>query len=109
MSPIDDDSPIPAWRRYLRFWRADPARDVGDELEFHIQSLVDELVNAGTPPDAARAEAARKLGDVEGLRRTLNTLSQQRERRMARMEWLDAFRNDLVFGLRQLRKSPAFT
>ena len=28
---------------------------------------------------------------------------------MARLEWLDAFRHDLVFGLRQLRKSPAFT
>ncbi|MGH7618511.1 MAG: ABC transporter permease, partial [Gemmatimonadaceae bacterium] len=28
---------------------------------------------------------------------------------MARTEWLDAIKHDLVFGLRQLRKSPAFT
>jgi putative ABC transport system permease protein len=109
MSRIDDDSRIPSWRRYLRFWRSDPASDVGDELEFHLQSLAEELVAAGLTQDDARAEARRRIGDVEELRRTLNTLSQQRERRMARTEWLDAFRHDLVFGLRQLRKSPAFT
>ena len=109
MSRIDDDSPVPTWRRYLRFWRADSAGDVGDELDFHLQSVADELVNGGLSREEARAEARRRVGDLEGLRRTLSTLSQQRERRMARMEWLDAFRHDLVFGLRQLRKSPAFT
>ena len=28
---------------------------------------------------------------------------------MARTEWLDTIKQDLVFALRQLRKSPAFT
>jgi predicted permease len=109
MRPRDDADRLPAWRRYLRFWRADSTGDVGDEMEFHLQSAIDEFVAAGTSPDAAREAARRKFGDVDDVRRTLITLSQQRERHMARTEWFDALRQDLAFGLRQLRKSPAFT
>ena len=36
----------PAWRRYLRFWGADPAADVNDEFAFHIQTRIDELNDA---------------------------------------------------------------
>ena len=100
---------VPAWRRYLRFWRADAPGDVGDELDFHLQSAIDELVASGMSPDEARVLARHKFGDIDGIRDTLRNLSQQRERRMSRSEWLSAFRQDLVFGLRQLRKTPGFT
>jgi putative ABC transport system permease protein len=106
--PNDDDERLPAWRRYLRFWRANPAADVRDELDFHLQSAVDELVAAGMSKDAALQLAKTKFGDVRAISETLKALSQQRERHMARSERLDMIRKDLVFALRQLRKSPAF-
>ena len=104
-----DDDQAPAWRRYLRFWRSNPASDVDDEVEFHLQSTVEELVASGISRHEARETARRKFGDVGRIRTTLYTLSQQRERRMAFTDWLHAARQDLVFGARQLRKSPGFT
>ncbi|HEV8497790.1 MAG TPA: ABC transporter permease [Gemmatimonadaceae bacterium] len=100
---------VPAWRRYLRFWRANPGADVEDELRFHLESMVDELVAAGMSPRAAREMARKKFGDIDGISKTLYSLSEQRERRMNRADWFDSIRQDLVYGLRQLRKSPAFT
>src|SRR5262245_10164648 len=105
----DDDDRAPSWRRYLRFWRGDASRDVNEELAFHLESTVEELVAQGVTREEAREMARRKFGDVDRISQTLYTLSQQRERRMAFTDWFDAVRHDLMFGLRQLRKSPAFT
>src|SRR4051812_8107023 len=99
----------PAWRRYLRFWRPSSAGDVRDELAFHLESAIDELVAGGMSRGDARRIAAERFGDLENIRRTLYTLSDQRERTMRRTEWLDTIRQDLLFGLRQLRKTPGFT
>ncbi|HTE46077.1 MAG TPA: ABC transporter permease [Gemmatimonadaceae bacterium] len=109
MPTLDDGERVPTWRRYLRFWRANPTGDVRDEVAFHIESAVEELVAAGMSREAARQMAKRKFGDVDGISETLQTLSQQRERDMTHAEWWDAIRNDVTFGLRQLRKSPVFT
>ena len=109
MRRSDDDDRLPAWRRYLRFWRTNPGADVEDELRFHLESMVDELVAAGMSPGAARETARKTFGDVDGISKTLYSLSEQRERRMNRAEWFDSIRQDLGYGLRQLRKSPAFT
>ena len=106
---IDDADRVPAWRRYLRFARSNPAGDVQDEVAFHIQSTIDELVAAGMTPDAAREAARTKFGDIDGISRMLYNLSEQRERTMDRTEWWSSVKQDVVFGLRQLRKSPGFT
>jgi predicted permease len=108
MAPADDDRD-PAWRRYLRLTHSNSAGDVDDELAFHLQSTIDEYVASGMTREAATAAARRKFGDVDGISRTLYTLSEQRERTMDRGEWWTSLRQDVVFGLRQLRKSPAFT
>jgi putative ABC transport system permease protein len=104
-----DEDRVPPWRRYLRLTRDNPAADVDDELAFHLQSAVDEFVAAGMPLEDARAAARAKFGDLEQISRTLHTLSHQRERHMTRADLIDSLKQDVVFGLRQLRKSPAFT
>ena len=108
MTSADEDR-VPLWRRYLRFARSDSAGDVADELAFHIQSTIDEYVTAGMTREEASEAARRKFGDVDGISKTLYNLSEQRERTMDRGEWWASIKQDVVFGLRQLRKSPGFT
>jgi putative ABC transport system permease protein len=104
----DDDQP-PAWRRYLRLVRADSAGDVADELAFHLQSTIDELITSGMSRDLAIKTAREKFGDVDRISETLYNLSEERERTMDRSEWWASVKQDVVFGVRQLRKSPGFT
>src|SRR6185437_4418773 len=93
----------------LRFRRENSAADVDEELAFHFSSAVDELIAKGMSRAEAETIARERFGDVRRITNTLYTLSEQRERTMARTEWLDAIKQDLAFGFRQLRKSPAFT
>ena len=101
--------PEPRWRRYLRFWRSNVAQDVDDEIAFHVQEKIDELVAAGLHPLAARDEALKQLGDLDRIKHTCRTLASERETEMRRIEFLDAARQDASYALRVMRAHPAFT
>ena len=55
----------PMWRRIQRMLGPDPAADVEDELAHHIEMRTRELRARGMDPEAARAEALRRFGDLE--------------------------------------------
>src|SRR5215213_6973220 len=107
MNSLGDTTP--AWRRYLRFWRANPVGDVEDELQFHLQSTIDELVASGMSREVASEVARRNFGDVDQISKALHTLSQERERGMERQERWQTIKQDVSFAVRQLRKTAGFT
>jgi len=100
---------VPAWRRYLRFWRPDPAADVADELRTHLELRVEDLRAGGLDADIARAQAVAEFGDVEATRAGLVAIGERMARRRARFLWWDALRADLRYAARGLRATPGFT
>ncbi|MFI5230263.1 MAG: ADOP family duplicated permease [Gemmatimonadales bacterium] len=89
----------------LPFTRSRLVREIDDELAFHLEQRTARLVATGWSIDAARAEATRHFGDVEGVRQSCVTLDQQRERAMQRADLLAGLKQDLVYAVRTLRRN----
>src|SRR4030095_11406934 len=98
-------------KRSLRswLWRIDIAQEVDEELAFHIEMRTRELVERGADPRVAREMVLARLGDVKRLKRTCVDLGRQRDREMRLTQWLDEFRTDVRYAMRQLRAAPGFT
>ena len=98
----------PAWRRYLRMIRPNPAADFDDELRDHIESTVEALVARGLSLDDARAEAMRRFGDASRVRSEVRRVDARHLARRSRLATLEMLAYDLRHALRALRRSPAF-
>lgn len=96
--------PTPMWRRYLRFFGADPRADVDDELEFHLQERTDELVAGGLSPEAARRQAEQRLGDVGSIKQRLEGAIRSGRRRERVRDLVRA----VLLSVRRLRREPGF-
>jgi predicted permease len=72
-----------------------------DELESHLQLHIDDNLRAGMAPEEARRTAIIKLGGIESTR--------QKYREQTTVPVLEHLAQDLIFALRQLRRSPGFT
>jgi putative ABC transport system permease protein len=98
-------------RRALRlpFSRSRLAREIDDEIAFHLATRVDQLVAGGMTMDDAKRQAMRQFGDVDVVRQGMFTLSRQREAALHRASLMSDLRQDLVFGIRTLWRSAAFT
>ena len=83
-------------------------REVDEELRFHVEMRVEQLVRRGLSVEEARAEAVRRLGDYDEAQRRLRSSAARRERWMQWREWLDGLRQDLSYAVRGLRRSPGF-
>jgi predicted permease len=99
----------PTWRRYLRFWRPDVRADVDDELAFHMQERVDDLMAGGMDAETARREALRLFGDWNGVKREMLGEALKLETEMRRLEMLDVLKQDAIYALRLMRAHPTFT
>ncbi len=100
---------VPIWRRYLRFFGSDIAADVDDELQFHLESKVEELTKEGRPPELARTEAYRQFGNVMAIRKTCESVAEARIKQMDTANRSSAFYQDVKYGAIQLRKSAGTT
>jgi predicted permease len=82
--------------------------DVDDEIRFHLESRVAELVAAGTRPETAREIAAREFGDVAQAREEIAQVDRRRLTRERRQAWWETFGQDLAYSARSLRSQPGF-
>src|SRR6185437_10812343 len=99
----------PRWRRYLRFVRPNVPADVDDELAFHLEMRVERNVALGMSPADARREAVERFGDVGSIRASLVAHDHRKQATTRRAELLGDFVQDVRFGVRALRRAPAFT
>jgi putative ABC transport system permease protein len=76
-------------------------RDLDDEMKFHLEMETAKHVEQGMSPEEARALARRELGPVDRFKDEV--------RDVRGVTWLDDLQRDVRFGLRSLRRSPAFT
>lgn len=97
----------PAWRRYLRFWGPEPASDVDDELQFHLQTKTEDLIAAGLSPDQARREALRQFGPLLPVRKECREISEGRQEKASRAEYFGGWMRDAKYAVRVLRRSKA--
>jgi predicted permease len=70
---------------------------------------VTELVARGMAPDAARAAALRRFGDLTDAREYCRIMDERSIHEQQRRDWFSELGSDLRFALRQMRLSPAFT
>jgi len=75
-------------------------RDLGDELQFHLEQKTQQYIAAGFTPYEARQKARRDFGGVE--------LSKENCRDTRGVSHIQDLLRDLGFGLRMLRNSPGF-
>jgi predicted permease len=97
------------WRRYLRFWGANPPADVDAEIDFHLEELVRLFITRGMTPEQARIQAARRFGNVASVRSECVEVDQRSIRAATRREAIDALSQDIRDAFRALRGNPAFT
>ena len=75
--------------------------ELADEIQLHIELRRQALIADGLDPREADYEARRMFGNV--------ALKREEARDMWGFRSLDSFIQDVRFGIRLLRRSPAFT
>src|SRR5215217_4260298 len=100
------------YRRLFRFSSrtdAEIEHDIRDEVAFHLELRVRELIDAGASPEAARAEALRQFGDVGATAAYCQRMDVKGERHMRLRLRVDEFRQDLAYGVWMLGREPGTT
>lgn len=96
---------MPAWREFLRRVgylgrRSRFDRELAEEMRFHLESRIEELVQDGVAPDVARQRARREFGSPVRAREDTRAAWQ--------VQWIEDLWRDLRHGARALARSPGF-
>ena len=91
------------FRRRLRYWldHSERQRLLWEEMEFHIESMTQELVAQGMSEPDARAAAHRKFGNM--------TQKSEEARSTWIARWMSDLAQDLRHSFRGMRRDAGFT
>lgn len=90
------------WQRLRVLFRRDRfARDLEEEMQFHLEMQAEENREGGMPTEEARYAAQRQFGNAMLLRETSADIWA--------WKWLETLIQDVKYGLRILRRDPGFT
>ncbi|HEX6315643.1 MAG TPA: permease prefix domain 1-containing protein, partial [Gemmatimonadaceae bacterium] len=100
-------------RRLFHLEQRNAARaraEMRDELAFHLEERIAQLMARGMSPAEARAEAIRRLGDSWAkTEHHLADSAERKERRLTMRERLREFTDDARYAWRGLMARPGFT
>ncbi|MEM8996016.1 MAG: ABC transporter permease, partial [Acidobacteriota bacterium] len=98
----------PFFKRSFRITRFghEPARDVDDEIRFHMDCRIDELVEEGWSREDAEREVVKAFGDERKIRDECLRWTSEISRRRRLVEWLSSVAGDLKLALRDVRRHP---
>jgi putative ABC transport system permease protein len=86
------------------------ARDaVDEELHFHIEGRIEELMAQGRTREDAESEARRRFGDFETYKSAATAIDEQIIQERRRMDLFDTIRRELRQAVRVLARSKGFT
>jgi hypothetical protein len=87
------------WRNFLQRDRAD--QEWREEMEAHLQMLIDSFLRQGMTLEEARHAALKQAGNLTARREEIY--------RMNGLPWFDSISGDVRYAARGLRKTPSFT
>src|SRR6204780_1029520 len=90
-------------RRRLRYWlnHSERQRRLGEEMQFHIESMTQELAAQGMSEPDARAAAHRKFGNM--------TQKSEESHSTWIARWIGDLTQDLSHSFRGMRRDAGFT
>ena len=94
-------------RRVLRLGGV--RQGVDEELAYHFDSTVAELMSRGLTREAAEVEARRRFGDVRRYRSELESIDRGTAARRRWSDRLDIARQSVRYAIRSLTRSPGLT
>ena len=93
----------------VRFGAKGVSSAIADEIAFHLDTRVRDLVARGVAERDARAIALREFGDVSAAQAELAHIDRRILGRARRAEWWADIRRDVVVSVRSLARQPALT
>jgi predicted permease len=109
---MSDERPSRGFKRAFRLGltrRSTIDAETDEELRFHLEQRINDLMARGRTRQEAEAEALARFGPYPESRAQLLEAARSREETLKMADRFDALRYDVIYALRQLRRAPVFT